>query len=164
MRCRFLGFTISYTVCELYLASLSQKRHTVNVPITFFQKLVCSALNYRVVFSFLHRVVFEPAVREVTKTVLRGVQRCCKGWKGIRCDESMFVRFLWCSLLCCTGTSRLTSQFPFFSFSATGDESEEGPTEVSWEGPLNKKRQLAGSGSASMFFPRGREAGNKCSF
>ncbi|KAL9966350.1 hypothetical protein ACROYT_G024405 [Oculina patagonica] len=34
-----------------------------------------------------YRLVFEPAVREVTKTVLRRVQKCCKGWKGVNCDQ-----------------------------------------------------------------------------
>ena len=37
-----------------------------------------------------YRLVFEPAVREVTKTVLRRVRRCCKGWKGINCNQRMF--------------------------------------------------------------------------
>ena len=44
--------------------------------------------------SSLYRVVFEPAVRQVTKSILRGVRRCCKGWNGVNCNERKYIHAL----------------------------------------------------------------------
>ena len=64
-------------------------------------KLISMGLSLSSMFVlFDRRVVFEPAVKDFDRTVLRRVQRCCSGWKGINCNQRTFLLlFLSCFLL-----------------------------------------------------------------
>ncbi|KAM7447623.1 hypothetical protein ABFA07_004168 [Porites harrisoni] len=67
--------------------------HTIRTPRNYKRRTVkrfqvpCTEGDEKIKPCIKYRVVFEPAVRQVTKSILRGVRRCCKGWNGVNCNE-----------------------------------------------------------------------------
>ncbi|CAH3165512.1 unnamed protein product [Porites lobata] len=67
--------------------------HTIRTPRNYKRRTVkrfqvpCTEGDEKIKPCIKYRVVFEPEVRQVTKSILRGVRRCCKGWNGVNCNE-----------------------------------------------------------------------------